>query len=140
MQFSAFLMFDGNCREALEYYKKVFNSEVKNLMTYGDAPPSPNYSIPESDKNRVMYSDIRIGEIDLMFSDVPTGDGITKGDNILLALGVDKKEEVIRIFNCLKENGKVNMDLQQTFYAELYCMVTDKFGIIWQIIYNVCKK
>lgn len=39
-----FLNFDGNCREAAEFYAKVFKMEVGNLMTYGDATPNLNYA------------------------------------------------------------------------------------------------
>jgi len=30
-----YLMFDGNCREALEFYQAIFGGEL-NVMTYGD--------------------------------------------------------------------------------------------------------
>jgi PhnB protein len=32
-----YLMFDGNAKEALEFYAKVFEREVKDLQTYGEA-------------------------------------------------------------------------------------------------------
>jgi PhnB protein len=35
----------------------------------------------------------------------------------------------------MKEGGTVQVELQQTFFSELYCMVTDKFGIIWQFLH-----
>ena len=53
MKLEMFINFDGNCREAVEFYAKVFKAEVGNLITYSDAPPDPNYAVPEADVNRI---------------------------------------------------------------------------------------
>lgn len=37
-----------------------------------------------------------------------------------------------RIFNLLKEDGQVIMELQATFGSDLYGSLTDKFGVNWQ--------
>ena len=135
MQLELFINFDGNCREAVEFYAKVFKSEVKNLMTYGQAPPSPEYPVSESDVDKVMYADVLIGGITVMFMDMPTGSPLFAGNNITPTLSMDNQEEVERIFNELKEDGEVYMELQKTFFSELFGMLKDKFGVIWQILY-----
>jgi len=135
VQMELFINFDGNCREAVEFYAKTFKSTVNHLMTYSQVPPSENYTVPEADKNRVMYAGIPIGDMVMMFSDVPSGSKFIQGNNISLTYSVDSKDEVKRIFNELKAGGEVLMELQQTFYSELYGMVKDKFGIIWQVLY-----
>ena len=136
-QIELFINFNGNCREAVTYYAKVFNSTVNNLMTYSDAPPDPNYIVPEEDKDRVMYAGIPFGNMTLMFMDFPSGSDMTVGDNIYPTISVDSKDEVTRLFNELKEGGEVHMELGQTFFSEWYGMVTDKFGVTWQILYYV---
>lgn len=135
MQFEVFINFDGDCRAAVEFYAKVFKTQVQNLMTYGDAPPDPNYTISEIDKDRVMYADIQFGNMTAMFMDMPSGAPLIKGNNISPTISVDDKEEVKRLFNELKDGGTVEMELQGAFFSELYGMVTDKFGIIWQILH-----
>ncbi len=135
MKFEVFINFDGNCREAVEFYAKVFKSEVKSLMTYEQAPPDPNYALPESDKDRVMYADVQIGNLTAMFMDMPSGMPLIKGNNITPTISVNDIEEVKRLYNELKADGKVEMELQKTFYSDLYGMVTDKFGLIWQILH-----
>jgi PhnB protein len=134
-QLEVFINFDGNCREAVEFYAKTFNSTVNHLMTYGQLPPNTDYQVPEADKNRVMYAGIPIGDIVAMFSDVPSGSEFVQGNNISLTYSTDSRDEVKRIFNELKENGVVIMEIQTTFYSELFGMVKDRFGIIWQILY-----
>jgi PhnB protein len=138
--FEVFINFDGDCREAVTFYAKVLKSEVANLMTYADAPPTPGYTVPEADRDRIMYAGVPFGEIVLMFSDVPTGSEFVKGNNICPTVSLDDKEEITRLFNELKEGGEVFMPLEQTFFSELFGSVRDKFGIIWQISYYVPQK
>jgi len=130
-----FINFDGDCREAVEFYAKVFRSEIGNLMTYADAPSDPNYTLPEADRNRVLYAGLRLGGITVMFSDCPAGSEFIRGNNVAPTYSVDDKDEVTRIYNELKDGGEVYMELGQTFFSELFGMVEDKFGVIWQILH-----
>jgi PhnB protein len=136
MKLEMFINFDGECREAVEFYAKVFKTEVGNLMTYGDIPPDPNYETPEADRNRILYAGVPIGGIVMMFSDVPTGAEFIKGNNICPTVSTDDKDEIIRLYHELKEGGEVYMELEHTFFSELFCMVEDKFGVIWQISHH----
>lgn len=136
MKFSLFISFNGNCKEALELYSKVFGSEVQGLMTFGQMPPAPDYTVPESDKDKVMYADLDIFGTTIMFSDFPEGMPYVAGNNISPTLVTKDKDEMHRIFNALKEGGKIEMELQETFWSELYGMVTDKFGITWQLSHD----
>ena len=139
MQVEMFINFNGNCREAVEFYAKVFKSTVSNLMTYGDAPPDPGYgyTMPESDKDRVMYAGISFSNMTMMFMDNPSGSDETIGGNITPTISVDSKDEVTRLFNELKEGGEAYMELGKTFFSEWYGMVKDKFGVTWQMLYFV---
>ena len=134
MKLEMFINFDGNCRQAVEFYAKVFRSEIGNLMTYGEAPPDPNYPLNEADRDRIMYAGIPVGGMVLMFMDAPTGHPLTVGDNITPTISADDNDEVTRLFHELKEGGEVIMELGQAFFSELYGMVKDQFGVIWQIL------
>ncbi|MCL1976179.1 MAG: VOC family protein [Firmicutes bacterium] len=135
MQLEMFINFNGNCREAVEFYAKVFKSTVNNLMTYGDAPPDPAYSVPEADKNRILYAGIPFGGMTVMFMDYPAASPMTMGENIHPTISTDNKDEVTRLFNELKDGGEVFMELGQTFFSEWYGMVKDRFGVTWQILH-----
>jgi len=135
MQLEMFINFNGNCREAVEFYAKVFKSTVNNLLTYSDAPPDPNYTLNEADKDRIMYAGIPMENMVLMFMDAPTGHPLTVGDNITPTISTGDKDEITRMFNEMKEGGEVIMELQQAFFSEWYGMVKDKFGVIWQILH-----
>ena len=137
MKLEMFINFNGNCREAVEFYAKVFRTEIGNMMTYGESPPDPNFPLAEADRDRIMYAGIPVGGMVLMFMDTSSGHPTTMGDNITPTISTDNKDEVTRLFNELSEGGEVIMELQQAFFSEWYGMVKDKFGIYWQILqYN----
>jgi len=134
MALEIFLTFNGNCREAVEFYAKVFKSSVEGLMTYGDAPPTDGYVAPESDIKKIMYANVNICGSTVMFSDTQEGLPYTVGNNIVLTANVTERTEVERLFNALNVDPNPEMPPQQTFFADYYAMATDKFGIIWNII------
>ncbi len=134
--FDVFFNFDGNCKEAMEFYARVFRSEVQDAMTYGDTPPSEGFEVSEADKNRVMYANVPIFGCNVMFSDTPSGSPYVQGNNVCPTLGSPDKEEITRLFAALKEGGEVYMDLAPTFFSKLFAMVQDKYGIIWQLSYT----
>ena len=134
MKLEMFINFNGNCREAVEFYAKVFRTEIGNIMTYGEAPPDPNYTIAEVDRDRIMYAGIPVGGMVLMFMDASSDHATTIGDNITPTLSTDSKDEVTRLFTELSEGGETIMELQQAFFSEWYGMIKDKFGICWQIL------
>ena len=131
MSFDVFLNFDGDCREALEFYAGVFKLDLpERIMTFGQAP---GVSVPEADKNRIIYASLPIFGCNVMFSDCMPGSAHVKGTNIALTLGTDNADEIKRIYAELSDGGSVNMELGKTFFSELYGMITDKFGITWQL-------
>ncbi len=131
--FDLFINFDGNCREAMEFYAKVFKSEVQYPMTYAETPPDADFEVAEADKDRIMYANVPIYGCNVMFSDVPSGMEFIKGNNISPTVGTDDIGEIKRVFSVLSEGGTIEMELQKTVWSQLYGMVTDKFGVIWQV-------
>ncbi|WP_373233358.1 VOC family protein [Cohnella sp.] len=136
MSVNAYLNFNGNCREAVEYYAEVFGIETPQIMTFGDTPPDPNFSLPAEAKNLVMHARLNISGSNVMFSDVFPGMPFVAGNNISLALVSKDIDEVKALFHKLKEGGKVGMELQETFWSKCYGSATDKFGIEWQFNYD----
>ncbi|MGP7816394.1 VOC family protein [Niallia sp. 01092] len=132
MSVNAYINFNGNCREAVEFYAEVFGTEMTQIMTFGETPPHPDYPLPDEAKNLVMHTMLIIDGSPVMFSDVFPGMPFIEGNNITLAVVNSNMEEMISLFNKLKEGGTVGMDLQETFWSKLYGQVTDKFGIHWQ--------
>jgi PhnB protein len=134
MKLDAFINFNGECKEAVEFYAKVFDAKISNMMMFSDAPAAEGYVVNEADKNKVMYAGLVLGDSTIMFSDIPEGAPYIVGTNVALTVSLETKEEVTRIFNLLSEGGQIIMPPTTTFFSECFGMLTDRFGIIWQIL------
>ena len=67
MSLSTYLTFDGNCREAFEFYRSVFGTEFVVLSTFAEAPE--DMEVPDADRDKVMHVTLPIGSSVLMGSD-----------------------------------------------------------------------
>jgi len=133
MAVDVYLNFQGNCRQAVEFYAEVFNTEISQIMTFGEAPQSPDYQLPDEAKDLVMHARLNIDGSRVMFSDTFPGFPFVEGNNVSLAF-VNKDIDLVNsVFEKLKQGGTVKMDLQETFWSKSYGSLKDKFGIEWQI-------
>lgn len=129
-----YFVFNGETKEAVTLYAKVFNAKNVTLQTFGELPPSPEHPIPEEAKHLVMHALIELADSKMMFSDTfPGSPQVTVGDNITIAYVSSDEQEVRSIFEGLAEGGNVTMPLQETFWSKCYGQVTDKFGVLWQL-------
>lgn len=132
MAIDVYFNFNGNCREAAEFYAEAFNTEKPNIMTFGEAPKQGDFEVPEEAKNLVMHTRLDILGSNVMFSDTWPGSPFVVGNNITLAVVTDNEEAIRSAFDRLKEGGQVRMELQETFWSTCYGSLTDKFGTEWQ--------
>ncbi|MGA2640683.1 MAG: VOC family protein [Spirochaetia bacterium] len=132
MGVSAYLNFDGNCREAVNHYTRVFGTEAPRIMTFGETPPNPSFPMDDATKKLVMHAEIDIAGTTIMFGDVPPGMKYVQGNDITLIVQSKNPDDITRWFNGMKQGGSVRMELGPQFWSRLYGFVTDKFGIGWQ--------
>lgn len=133
MALEIYLNFNGNCSEAVEFYSDVFGAEKQPIMTYGDSHPETDFEIHQEAKNLVMHTFLMICGSKVMFADAYPGMPFIQGNNISLTIVTKDRAEVESVFNKLKEGGKVEMELQETFWSKCYGYLVDKFGIGWQL-------
>ncbi|KHD35441.1 glyoxalase [Clostridium acetobutylicum] len=136
MAIQAYINFDGNCREAVEFYAEVFETKKPKIMVYGDMPPKEGSKFNEETKNLVLNAALEVKGSTIMFSDIVPGMKLVVGNNISLVVIINDIDELKLIFNRLKEKGTVLMELQETFWSKCYGYVVDKFGIEWQLSYE----
>lgn len=132
MPVEVYLNFKGNCREAVLFYAQVFETEEPHIMAFGDAPPNPEYPLPEEVKDWVMHARLSINGSTVMFSDVFPNMPFVEGNNISLSLLSSDEDKLRSWFDRLKEGGTVAMELQETFWSKCYGSLRDQFGIEWQ--------
>ena len=139
MSVDVFINFNGNCREAVEFYAQVFGTEKPQFMTFGDAPPEPGAVLPENAKHLIIHTQLTVMGSRVMFSDIFPGMPFVVGNNINLSIISASMDEIKTLFDKLKEGGSIGMELQETFWSKYFGSVTDKFGIQWLFNYDSGK-
>ncbi len=135
MRVEPYLDFNGQCDEAIEFYKKTLGAEVLMLMRFKDAPPatSGGCQMTPGTENKVMHASLRVGETTVMASDGRCT-GKTNFAGISLSLGASNDAQAAKLFAGLSDGGKVCVPLSKTFFASSFGMVSDKFGVMWMVI------
>lgn len=134
MKVQPYLFFDGRCDEAIAFYETVLGAEPSFLMRFKDAPDQPPPGVLPADwADKVMHSEMRIGETVVMLSDGRCA-GQPDFQGISLSLTADGDAEAERLFAALAEGGTVQMPIGKTFFASRFGMVADRFGVSWMII------
>jgi PhnB protein len=130
---NTYLFFNGRCEEALEYYQQHLAAKLELLLRFSDSPePIPEGMLPDGFDNKIMHSELRIGNIRVLASDGCGGDASFSGCS--LALTLQTEDDVRRVFDALADGGQVDMPLDKTFWSPLYGQVTDRFGISWMLM------
>lgn len=130
-----YLHFKNQATEAIAFYEKVFKTEPAQIMTFGQMPQDDEHPIDDSIKNLVLNANLKINDTNVMISDSPENmaPAIIVGNNVALVFNANTTEEASEIFQQLTEKGTVLLPLEKTFWAKLYGMVNDQYGVIWHI-------
>ncbi|WP_424492610.1 VOC family protein [Salinimicrobium sp. GXAS 041] len=137
---NVYLTFNGNCREAFEFYKSVFGGEFPYVGTFGEMPPQEGLPpVSEEDKDKIMHISLPISQETMLMGSDTGGEwtaNYTPGTNYSIAISTDTKQEADRIFNALSAGGQITMPLADTFWGDYFGMFIDKFGINWMMSFN----
>ena len=126
MELTPYLMFNGNCEMALNFYAQTIGGEIKNLSRF-EGSPGESMS---ADKQKVMHANFEGNGFSFMASDGARV-VVNNAGNIHLSLDFKDANAMENVFNAMSEGGKVTMALQDTFWGAKFGMLTDKFGINW---------
>ncbi|MGA2231531.1 MAG: VOC family protein [Tepidisphaeraceae bacterium] len=130
MKLTPHLSFNGQCREALDFYQHCFGAKIDFMLTFGDSPASDK--VPPEWREKIVHATLAIGESTLNADDAPPG-RYQPPKGFQLTIDVQDIAEAERIFRELSERGTVLMPFQKTFWSPGFGVVTDRFGIIWEI-------
>ncbi len=127
-----YITFNGNCKDALEFYKRVFQSEVKMLLPYGDYIPDGISEPPENLSEWVVHAEMQICGTNFWFADEVQPP--TQGNMVKLTAVVPAAKEAQSYFDLLKEGGIITLPPTKTFYSAFHAGVTDKYGVGWNVV------
>lgn len=130
-QLNAYLSYDGNCAEAMKFYARVLGAKLDALMTYREMPG--DQPVPPSHADRIMHAYLVHPDFALMAGDTPPGAPYQGVHGVMMTLTYPTAAEGRRVFEALAEGGTVNMPLGETFWADSFGMVTDRFGTPWGV-------
>ena len=125
-----YISFSGNCEEAVNFYKDKLGAEVLFTQRYGESPMAG-----KGPDDKIMHTSFRIGDSVIMACDNVFEDQnpTIVGNNITLAIGTKDVAEAESTFEKISDGASIVMPIQETFWAERFGMLTDKFGINWMI-------
>lgn len=136
MKIRPYLTFDGQCTEAIELYKKAFRTDTIDVMLFSQLPPIPGFEVPEEYKARVVQATMKFGDDYIRMSDCGYAPGFKLNDqeSERISLAIETSAENIKhAYEVLKEEGRVGIELAQTFYSPCAGVVFDKFGVMWNL-------
>lgn len=130
-QLNAYLSFDGDCADAMRFYASVLDAKLEALITYGESPDAAQ--MPPGSADRVMHAYLVHDDFALMAGDTMAGESYQGMQGVMLALTFPTASEAKRVFEQLAQGGEIRMPLGETFWAESFGMVTDRFGTPWAV-------
>ncbi|CAN5814470.1 VOC family protein [soil metagenome] len=131
-----YLNFNGNAKEALEFYTKALNGKVVHASTFGEA----NMAQDDSMKDKILHAGFESGSLKFMVSDCPPGVTVSAGNQVSLSLNFEDLEPIERTFAALSEGATITMPLQDTFWGARFGMLVDKFSISWMFNHDYKKE
>ena len=123
-----YLGFDGNARQAVEFYRDVFGGELA-VNTYGESGmAAPGH------EDKVMHAQLETpAGYTLMASDAPPGNEASGGSDISISLSGDDADDLRGWFAKLADGGTVTMPLEKQVWGDEFGMCVDPFGIQWMV-------
>lgn len=130
MQLNPYLSFDGRCKAAFEFYEKTLGGKIVAMMTYAETPMKDQ--VPSEQHGKIVHARMTVGDEVLMGGDAPPGQ-YSPTQGMVIMLGIDQPAEAERVFNALVDGGTVKMPIAETFWAQRFGMLVDRFGIPWMV-------
>ncbi len=129
---NTYLTFNGNCREAMTFYKDCLGGELI-LQTIGDSPLAD--TMPKDMKEYILHSTLVADALVLMASDMVPESGLMKGNAVSLMLECGDEAEIRLNYERLSAGGQRTHELEYTFYGAIMGDFTDQFGNHWLLHY-----
>lgn len=130
MKIFPYLNFPGTCAEAFKFYAETLGGEITFMQTHGDSPMKDMVGADWQDK--IMHATLMVGDQEIAGSDAPLHMQ-AKPAGFMVTINPNTADDARRIYVAFADGGDVKMELQETFWALQFGMVTDRFGTPWMI-------
>jgi PhnB protein len=117
------------CQSALDYYTQIFGGEIKNTQL------ADGIEMFKGHEGKLIHAELHINDACILyFADV--FGHVEKGNHIWLSIDLESEVELQAIYEALSQDGQIKMELQDTFWGTRYGVITDKFGLIWELNFS----
>jgi PhnB protein len=125
-----YLGFNGNAREAMDFYHDVFGGEL-TMQTFAEGGMADD----PADADRIMHAQLETPNgITLMGSDSASRMGTPPAESsISISLSGDDEAELTGYWQRLADGGAVTMPLEKAPWGDQCGMVKDRFGTEWMV-------
>jgi PhnB protein len=127
-QLNPYLTFNGNAREAMEFYHSVFGGQrrINTFSEFGSSDPAI--------ADKVMHAMLTTDQgYLLMASDIAPGMPYNPGNTITCSLSGDPGGGLEQAWEKLSDGGTITMPFEKQVWGDVYGMCIDKFGIPWMV-------
>ncbi|MFG3342095.1 VOC family protein [Glycomyces sp. NPDC048151] len=122
-----YVQFDGDAREAMEFYHSVLGGELK-LNTFGES------GMPGPGADKIMHAQLTSAAgYTIMASDTPPGMDYKPGQNISISISGDDAELLRGYWEALGEGATVAMPLEKQMWGDEFGALVDRFGVNWMV-------
>ena len=129
VRLNPYLGFDGEAREAMDFYRSVFGGEL-TTSTYAEGGMSDD----PAQGAKIMHAMLDAGPgLVLMGSDAPPGMPVDEGSRITVSLSGDDEATLRGYWDGLVQGGSVTVPLERAPWGDSFGMCTDRFGIAWMV-------
>lgn len=129
MKVQAYMGFEGNCQEALQFYAKCFDADIVNRQTYADR----KIDVPSSYRAKLQHAELKGKGVHFMAYDVAPDTPLTDGTRIHLSIDVEGSGNARDLYEKLSEQGRIHHALREREWNALFARFTDKFGVQWML-------
>lgn len=131
MRLKTYLSFNGNCRQALTFYAEQLGGQVVAMQTFGETPGCEGLS--EDVRAAILHGRVDVGPFSLMGTDATPDHPYPGISGAYVVADVDDVAQAETLFTALSDGAQIEMPLQQTFWAQRYGILADRFGVRWMI-------
>lgn len=131
MQAVPFLTFNGNCREAMLYYKKCLGG-ILRFQTIGESPLSAG--MPDKMKKCILQATLTKDDFIIYGTDLNTDEGFKKGNSVSIVIKSNSSRKLKSIFKKLSADSKEVHPIDFNTINKSGGSLKDQFGIHWIIL------
>jgi PhnB protein len=123
-----YLNFNGNARQALEFYRSVFDGNL-TLSTFGELGAADG-----PDAGKIMHGQLETDAgYTVMAADVPSHMQYQPPAGFAVSLSGDDGDALHSYWDKLSASGTTSVPLQKQVWGDEFGMCTDQFGIPWMV-------